>query len=157
MNLLQLLQHALALTPLSKGPREPGPYISNTNDILRGLSENFNKPLMNTSSFLMLFGILLLVLALYWLHRWRNTHEDRGEPVVVFHEVARQFGIDLRTQWLLVRVARHSGLSNPLTLILCDRTLRHHAQGYLRTLAGRAQQQAAQRLLALEKDLFRGT
>lgn len=99
-------------------------------------------------------GALLAVIGLLSLRAVRDPRQARPAPMLVFRRVAEAVGLDLGEQWLLVRIAKARKLPTPLTLLLSEGTLVHHAVAWADTLGPRRQRDAMIRIDALRQKLF---
>ena len=90
---------------------------------------------------------------------WRNVRGKLG-GVMDFRKVARGFGLGWMDCWVLWRGARACGLESPLTLMVCESTLRAYAAELVEDgeKRGRAEAKKARRLsrgvLGVGKRLF---
>lgn len=111
MNLLWLLAQAAA-PAREEGPRWVWPDRSTLP----------LKPLLWAATILV--GLIVAVwagrLAIRW---WR-----RLEPIRVFWGLGGRLGLSHAQRWWLWQVARRSELRSPITLLVCDSTLRVHAE-----------------------------
>ena len=101
--------------------------------------------------------VLLLLLGAgvggWWLHRRWKMRDLHAQSMLIYREVASEFGLKLRDQWLLFRVARHATLPTPLTLFMSVDTYQHHVDRFL-AAAGPKRQQFRDRLLTVRRQLF---
>ena len=101
--------------------------------------------------FLIAFLIGLLVLVLYRRYQGRA---HRSKPMLTYHSIAEQVGIEWRDEVLLARIARARGLPSPLTLMVSRGTLLHHTEQYAATLSPRAASRTKRRTEALARLIF---
>lgn len=106
-----------------------------------------------TGFFVGVIGLCILMLAIWGWRRSRQSHL-RSAPMAVFHRMANHLNLDLQQQWLLVRIARQQALPTPLTLMLSDATLAHHAGEYARQAPPRKQRDLSARVAAISRTLF---
>lgn len=155
MALLVNMLLAIMQSPLVKRPRDPAPFVPDRD----WLQENWHwprgdKPLMDLRWGMAALTVMVLALLGMWLWRWWTQRHLRSEPLIVFHQAANHFRIDLQSQWLLIRIARQQALPTPLTLLLSGATLAHHGQAYLQSLTPGKRDRAAARLSQLRESLF---
>ena len=99
-------------------------------------------------------GLLLLLISSLSLYRLWRTRDQRSTPLLVFHRLAKQFGLSLRDQWLLYRIARQQTLPTPLTLMLARDTLEHHARAYAQGHTSARAQTLSQHIDTIAHTLF---
>ncbi len=85
--------------------------------------------------------------------RWRV----KLAPLRAYRDVARQARLGWADQWWLWRLARRQQLASPLTLLVCDATLAHHAQQVAQRLHGGEQRRWQWRSEQIRQALFGGT
>jgi hypothetical protein len=79
-------------------------------------------------------GIVGAGLLLWWAWSALGRLRKRLEPWRLFNQVAGRFGLSWSEKMDLYRIARQQRLQTPLTLMICDQTLRHHVDALLQTL-----------------------
>ncbi len=123
-------------------------------EYLRLMREHWFDDLMSVESIIIVMLVLGLSIAALWLWQvWRRRHLG-SSPLLSFHRIAVQAGLSLADQWVLVRIARARRLHSPLTLLLCDTTLSHHADRYLATLTAPRRATTTRRLRRIQRQLF---
>ena len=100
---------------------------------------------------------LAMVLAAGVAITYCRTLVRRLEPLVIYHRVARAVGLSLIEQHQLWRIARRTGLTSPLTLLLSATTLEHHAEQYLLALPPKQAAAARERVRQIGARLFDAT
>lgn len=146
--------HALVgVLVLARGPRDPLPSLPSRTEIFEQWKLE-SGPLFSPAPILVAAGVLLVVIAAMRIVQLRRRHQLRQGVMSIFHHVATQAGLDLQTQWLLVRIARHQSLPSPLTLLVCDATLQHHGRAFLQTLSPARRRRPADRLARLRRLLW---
>ncbi|MHC4994534.1 MAG: hypothetical protein ACYTGQ_05710 [Planctomycetota bacterium] len=107
-----------------------------------------------------LLGYLLMALSLLLLGRllwvWRIRVFRWMEPWRLYARVSRELGLSVADRWRLWRVARREGLCSPITLLLSEATLRHHAERYLDGMGARNAEVERRQVEALSERLFGG-
>ncbi|MFG0247973.1 MAG: hypothetical protein ACF8OB_03725 [Phycisphaeraceae bacterium JB051] len=111
-------------------------------------------PLMSPIWAVVAMSVILLVMFVLRIIKWRNSRNREDGPLLVFHQIARQLELDITTQWLLIRVAQQQNLATPLTLLICDSTFSHHAKAYVKTLPAQRQQSVLNQLSKTHQHLF---
>ena len=88
---------------------------------------------------LMILGVVVGVLVGRQL--WLNYRHARLRirPLLLFLVVARESGLSRIEQWRLWQIARRTGLTSPITLMICESTLRAHAERATAGLAARTE------------------
>jgi len=147
--LLQLLDWAIHV-----GPRDPKPYLPTQREVVEALRWDGNNDMMSPTAALLVFGLLILVLGLYRLYTWNRDRHNQPQPMLLFHQAAREYSVDLKTQWLLVRIAKQQGLPNPMTLLICDATMMHHVQAYLESLPSHQRPAVEKQIAKIREELF---
>ena len=105
-------------------------------------------------SFIAVAVIFVVGFAGLWI--WRRSHlgELWSQPILLFHRLAKESGVSLAQQWLMIRIAHHQRLTTPLTLMLSPATWRHHASGYLNAVGQRRRGPTKARYAQIERQLF---
>ena len=109
---------------------------------------------MPPTIFIVIAIVLLMMLAVVWYWKWQNTRYLRSEPILTFRYIAKEVGLTMREQVLLIRIAHRLGLASPLTLILSQGTLEHHVELYARQKHPMRQKQVYSQAKKLSKRLF---
>ena len=127
---------AASMTLLGQAsPREPKPYLGSRKEMLEAIGQwNNQDSLMSPGVAALVFLLLISLLVLYKVYVWNRDRRNQPQPMLLFYQVAGRFNIDLKSQWLLVRIARQQGLTSPLTLLLCESTMLFHVQAYVKSL-----------------------
>ena len=113
-----------------------------------------SEPLMSPMWALVAIAVVLVILLIVKLvERMRNKDRKDG-PLLVFHQVAKQLGVDISTQWLLIRVAQQQNLPTPLTLLICGSTFVHHSKAYVKSLPAHRQKLLLAQLSKTHQRLF---
>ena len=115
---------------------------------------NESVPLMSPIWAVVAMSVIILVMLVLRIIKWRNSRNREDGPLLVFHQIARQLELDITTQWLLIRVAQQQNLPTPLTLLICDSTFSHHAKAYVKSLPAQRQQSVLNQLSKTHQHLF---
>lgn len=78
----------------------------------------------------------------------------RLEPLRIYSRIASKMGLNVDDRYLLWRVARQTGLANPLSLLICSDTLDAHGRRYAAALGGSASRAAERRIERIQKRIF---
>src|SRR5690606_27778682 len=87
-----------------------------------------NDATLSTGWVVLAVGLFLALVGALSLRHWWRTRRERPTPVLTFMALARQLGLSLSDQWLLIRLSMRQKLPTPITLVLSPGTLRHHAR-----------------------------
>lgn len=124
---------------------------SRLSEIAREFSEGSNIPI---EVFYWMFGVLLALLALrYAVIGYRRLRRRTG-PIVLYHAIGRDLGINASDRWWLFGIARRAGLASPLTLLMSAATLDHHVERELESAPARRRRQTRNRSERLRAKLF---
>ncbi len=97
--------------------------------------------------FMVLFSALSLV-SFYRRHR-RDPH-----PLQIYNRLAKGLGLGRRDRLLLWRIARATGLPDPIALMLCPVTLRHHARDLVQPFGRTHAAAVLHRVASVRRRLF---
>lgn len=86
--------------------------------------------------------------------RYYRRLKRRLEPLRIYSQVAHKMGLSTDQRWMLWRVARQTGLSSPLTLLVCSDTLDWHGRQYVQQLSGAGARAAERHLERIATKLF---
>lgn len=112
------------------------------------------EPLMSTPWAVAIISIILVFVMILQLIKWRKTKNRQDGPLLVFNQVARKLGLDISTQWFLIRMAQQQNLPTPLTLLICDSTFSYHAKSYVKSLPVNRQKTILNQLKKIHHHLF---
>lgn len=115
---------------------------------------NNSDPLMSPLWAVVAMSVIVLVMLVLKIMKWRRSHDRQDGPLLVFHQIAKQLELDITTQWLLIRVAQQQNLPTPLTLLICDSTFTHHAKAYIKSLPDHRQKTTLDQLSRTRHHLF---
>lgn len=122
---------------------------------LREISENFADPSTIPPEVLYwMFGVLVGFLLLRWAIAAYRRLRQRTGPVVLYHAIGRELGIDASDRWMLYGIARRAGLGNPLTLLMSATTLDHYAEREIESVPARKGRVIRRRIEAVRTRLF---
>lgn len=99
-------------------------------------------------------GMLVLFVAIRLGMRYFRVARRRLEPIRVFSQLAGGLGLSVEQRWVLWRVARATGLTSPITLLVCSDTLDWHGRRYVSTLSAGAARSAERQLERIAARLF---
>ena len=101
----------------------------------------------------LLFGGLLLGVGAVSLQRLYRRRDRAPGPMLAFWLMARRIGLNWREQWLLVRIARGSGTTHAITLLLHRGLLHDRARQHLAGSGQRQRQRVMRRVGEVERRL----
>lgn len=131
-----------------RSPRDPTESMTTFQEIQAAWRFD-GSALIETGTVLAVVGLLIALALSLWLWQRVRVRSVRDAPNLLFRRAAGEIGLSAVDQRLLERIARHQGLSSPLTLLMSPNTLDHHASHYVRTLPmgeARAVQQGVARV-----------
>ena len=101
-------------------------------------------------------GLVLLgaLIGALWFRHWRSTLDQRPCPLLVFHQVAQDLGLSLSDEWVLYRLAARQALRGPLTLLVSQAALEHHAGAQAESLGLAWRAPFLSRIRAIERKVF---
>lgn len=150
MNMTWLLTLALESPRTPKTPPNVDEIFANWQWI------NNADPLMSPLWAVVAMSVIVAVMVVLRIVKWRNSKNRVDGPLLVFHQIAKQLELDITTQWLLIRVAQQQNLPTPLTLLICDSTFAHHAKAYVKSLPDHRQRHILEQLSRAHQHLFAG-
>ena len=134
------------------GSDDPRPPMRHWTD---GLREGFlHSDVLAIGQMIALLALVGAIVAGLWLWKRHRQNDLLNSPLVLFHEMAQQLGLDLKAQWLLTRIARRESLPTPLTLLLSTQTLAHHAGRYAQALPARRREQVLSQVRTIQSVMF---
>lgn len=148
MNLSWMLQIALESPRTPKTPPNVDEMFTNWQWI------NHSDPLMSPLWAVAAMAIIITVMVVLKIIQWRRSRNRQDGPLLVFHQIAKQLGVDITTQWLLIRVSQQQNLPTPLTLLICDSTFAHHAKSYVKSLPDHRKKPVLDQLSRTRQHLF---
>lgn len=99
-------------------------------------------------------GMLVVFVVIRYGTRYYYRLKRRFEPVRIYSQVAGKMGLSTEQRWMLWRVAKATGLTTPLTLLVCADTLDWHGRQYVETLSGAGARAAERQLESIASQLF---
>lgn len=148
MNATGLLMLALESPRTPKTPPNVDEIFTNWQWI------NHSDPLMSPIWAVVAMSVIVFVMLVLRMVKWRRSKNRQDGPLLVFHQIAKQLDLDITTQWLLIRVAQQQNLPTPLTLLICDSTFSHHAKAYVKSMPSHRQQTILGQLSRVHQHLF---
>jgi hypothetical protein len=98
-------------------------------------------------------GLIVFVTIRFGVKYYRRLRR-RLEPLRIYAQVAGKMGLSTEQRWTLWRVARQTGLTSPLTLLVCSDTLDWHGRQYVSQLSGSGARSAERQLERIATKLF---
>jgi len=104
-----------------------------------------------------MIGLIALAIAWHYGMRYVRRLRRRLEPLRVYCRLAARLGLNFEQRYTLWKVARATGLANPMTLLICSQTLEQHTRQYVATLPTAAARQVERQLDRIHRRLFPAT
>jgi len=136
------------------GAGGPRPADEQTSTFLQNISAFMTENLFSTWA---LIGLVLLVFAAVggvWGYRRWQMRDLHAPHMLIFREIASEFGLRLRDQWLMYRVASRGSLPSPLTLFMSADTYQHHVARFIATVSEARRNRVREQLAQIRKQLY---
>ena len=144
----------LLLTLALRNPRTPVAPPSNEEIFANWQWITDAEPLMSVPWAVVAISFILLIVLTVKLVQWRKAKNRQDGPLLVFNQVARKLGLDISSQWVLIRMAQQQNLPTPLTLLICDSTFSYHAKSYVKSFPPNRQKSILNQLKTVHHHLF---
>ena len=101
-----------------------------SSEVSRQFNDGKIGPMLEIRWIMIAGGLLIMIFAAIGLWKWWRYRHQRTRPLHIYLKAARKAGLNWKQISLLSKIAKYTGISTPLSLMVSSDTLVFHAKVY---------------------------